>query len=387
MTEDWQARALAAEDALYTPDQERVAKWITDLTGIGGGDDPIGFLFASHEAVRAQRDEAQSAVTAWQSAVAGLEAHLLDRTAMHDPADPERYLRILRAEVREIDRTSKQIVAARWADYARLQARVERAEAAADMIAAEREAWKARAGRPEPSPSKTDHAELVERVARLIEPGSWRVMDAELARVNRIPNAGYDPDNFKHRGSMAKAAEIIGLIQALSRPADKGWRPTHRHVRSGGYYQVIERAKDITNEHGEAGVDVVIYRGVGGHTWVRRASEFDDGRFACCRGRRPVIRVPVTTLAEYDALEDEEVIAGYRSGRDGEPEPGGNRSLSFWHGWRNGMADAGHMPIDDAMSVLVAAVVRRQRASTASPAIQSDRVHEDPNPLPAKDPS
>ena len=32
----------------YSPDEERVAKYISDLTGIGGGDDPIGFLIASH---------------------------------------------------------------------------------------------------------------------------------------------------------------------------------------------------------------------------------------------------------------------------------------------------------------------------------------------------
>jgi hypothetical protein len=39
----------------YSPDEARVAKWIADLTGAGGGDDPIGFLIASHELMAMQR--------------------------------------------------------------------------------------------------------------------------------------------------------------------------------------------------------------------------------------------------------------------------------------------------------------------------------------------
>jgi hypothetical protein len=33
----------------YTPDENRVAEYIVELTGIGAGDDPIGFLMASHQ--------------------------------------------------------------------------------------------------------------------------------------------------------------------------------------------------------------------------------------------------------------------------------------------------------------------------------------------------
>lgn len=106
----------------YTPDQARVAAWIVKLSGIGGGDDPIGFLMASHEAMRAQRDEAQSAVTAWREVYLGLEAHLMDREAMGDPGKPTTYLSILRSAVGDVDRASQQIVASRWADYERLSA-------------------------------------------------------------------------------------------------------------------------------------------------------------------------------------------------------------------------------------------------------------------------
>lgn len=118
----------------YTPDQQRVAFWLVALTGIGGGKDPVGFLMASHAAVRAQRDEAQSAVTAWQQTTQSLEAHIMDRAAMKDPANPETYLRILRAEVAQIERVSQQIVAARWADYRRQQQTIDRLEAELEAL-------------------------------------------------------------------------------------------------------------------------------------------------------------------------------------------------------------------------------------------------------------
>jgi hypothetical protein len=58
------------------------------------------------------------------------------------------------------------------------------------------------------------------------------------------------------------------------RLADEAWSPTHRHLKSGRKYQVLMRGQDS-----DKGVEVVIYRGVGGHVWVREAAEFDDGRF------------------------------------------------------------------------------------------------------------
>lgn len=114
----------------------RVAAYLIELTGIGAGDDPIGFLMASHAAVREQRDEAQCAVTAWQQAVEALEAHIMDRAAMKDPASPETYLRILKSEVANITRTSEQIVNARWADARRARAQIDRSEFVCALMAA-----------------------------------------------------------------------------------------------------------------------------------------------------------------------------------------------------------------------------------------------------------
>lgn len=47
----------------YSPDEQRVARWLADKTGAGGGDDPIGFLIASHEALAARVANARPLVT------------------------------------------------------------------------------------------------------------------------------------------------------------------------------------------------------------------------------------------------------------------------------------------------------------------------------------
>lgn len=61
---------------------------------------------------------------------------------------------------------------------------------------------------------------------------------------------------------------------------------------------------------------------------------------------------PVCAVADLDTLDSAEVVEGYFDGRANEPEPGNNRSRSYWHGWRNGMVDAGHREGDDAQGRL-----------------------------------
>ena len=63
-------------------------------------------------------------------------------------------------------------------------------------------------------------------------------------------------------------------------------------------------------------------------------------------------REPITTVAELEALDHDEVLEGYHDGHDGVPEPGNNRSFSYWHGWRNGMIDRGRLPVDAAAHAL-----------------------------------
>jgi hypothetical protein len=71
---------------------------------------------------------------------------------------------------------------------------------------------------------------------------------------------------------------------------------------------------------------------------------------------------PLSSVAELAVLNDDECVAGYMASLAGDPEPGSDKSKSYWHGWRNGMMDKGRLPIDEAARNLVAEVVRRQHA-------------------------
>lgn len=76
------------------------------------------------------RDTAQSLVEAWAGACESLEAHLQDRVAMNDEANPAAYLSILRGNMTNVQRFSEQVRAARWADYSRQNERIAQLEAA-----------------------------------------------------------------------------------------------------------------------------------------------------------------------------------------------------------------------------------------------------------------
>ena len=62
--------------------------------------------------------------------------------------------------------------------------------------------------------------------------------------------------------------------------------------------------------------------------------------------------IPIKRASLLDSLDDKEVLEGYIDGSKNEPEPKGNRSVSYWHGWRNGMVDYGHKERDDAQTEL-----------------------------------
>ncbi len=86
-------------------------------------------------------------------------------------------------------------------------------------------------------------------------------------------------------GSEAADAVYRAMIAAAptspTQVAVPGWRPTHRHVKRGSTYQVIGLGEvqcpdDFPLTDYEV---VVIYQGSDGCHWVRRKSEFNDGRF------------------------------------------------------------------------------------------------------------
>ena len=70
---------------------------------------------------------------------------------------------------------------------------------------------------------------------------------------------------------------------------------------------------------------------------------------------------PVTALAELDTLDAEEMVAGYSSAERGDPEPGGNHSRAYHHGWRTRMMDYGEIPTPPEHRRLVRELVERAR--------------------------
>lgn len=70
----------------------------------------------------------------------------------------------------------------------------------------------------------------------------------------------------------------------------------------------------------------------------------------------------VCTKKELHMLDDDDVLAGYLAGLNGEREPGSDRSRSFWHGWRNGMVDSGRSEKDEEQAMLAEEVVRSKAA-------------------------
>lgn len=50
-------------------------------------------------------------------------------------------------------------------------------------------------------------------------------------------------------------------------------------------------------------------------------------------------RLQIRSLSDLSALDSAEVLEGYNDGFRGDPEPGDNRSDSYWHGFRNGRND------------------------------------------------
>lgn len=74
----------------------------------------------------------------------------------------------------------------------------------------------------------------------------------------------------------------------------------------------------------------------------------------------------VTTLEVLDSLDPIEIMEGYASADNGDPEPGMNHSLAYCHGWRSRMYDLNEIPIPQEHRALTAAFVARLRAQNAA---------------------
>lgn len=60
---------------------------------------------------------------------------------------------------------------------------------------------------------------------------------------------------------------------------EPGFKPTHRHVRSGGAYEILGSAHIQTTRALADMAEVIVYRGADGRLWARDKDEFHDGRF------------------------------------------------------------------------------------------------------------
>lgn len=66
----------------YSPDEQRVAQFFSDA-GVGGGDDPIGNIIASHQAMAAQRNELSKPITMQDIRLAAGEGPLSAMEVLH----------------------------------------------------------------------------------------------------------------------------------------------------------------------------------------------------------------------------------------------------------------------------------------------------------------
>lgn len=68
----------------YDASEARVAKWIDDRTGIGGGDDPIGFILASYDLKIAEMNEMRAKLVSLEELLA-LSAKVCGRNNCNCP--------------------------------------------------------------------------------------------------------------------------------------------------------------------------------------------------------------------------------------------------------------------------------------------------------------
>lgn len=72
-------------------------------------------------------------------------------------------------------------------------------------------------------------------------------------------------------------------------------------------------------------------------------------------------RIRVRRLSALAGLDEGEIAAGYMAGTRGAPEPGGDASYAFWHGWCSAAIDRGDRRWDEAQAELVDDLRRSRR--------------------------
>lgn len=112
------------------------------------------------------------------------------------------------------------------------------------------------------------------------------------AEVDAACEAYYGTAKLPHLArDMARALAAAASVRTEQ---TEGWRPTHRHKKGGGEYQLLGVGKmqvkrwfegfwdEDGQVHAGGNVDmenVAVYRGMDGKLWVRPRGEFEDGSF------------------------------------------------------------------------------------------------------------
>lgn len=71
---------------------------------------------------------------------------------------------------------------------------------------------------------------------------------------------------------------------------------------------------------------------------------------------------PITTLEEWDALDEDACLDGYRAGLGFTDLNHMRTDVSYWHGYRNGQVDRGLEPCSREQSEIVRLVGQRDKA-------------------------
>lgn len=78
-----------------------------------------------------------------------------------------------------------------------------------------------------------DWAETREKIARVIDPSKWRVLDSQFQHVLHR-HRSYEVERFKDKDSLAKADSILKLIEAARRSDDVGEGEECKTCRGNG---------------------------------------------------------------------------------------------------------------------------------------------------------
>lgn len=122
------------DEALSVTQADR--EWADKVIAVEHPNNHEAYEYAAAEVIAAHRlshstpgdaeVRAEEAARAWREVAETIEAHLLDRVAMGDQANPATYLSIVQSTMARVGRSTEQLLAARWASEKRLRDEVER---------------------------------------------------------------------------------------------------------------------------------------------------------------------------------------------------------------------------------------------------------------------